>query len=129
MSRRRSRRGAASAVLREHLSVICGCEKSGESLKSYAERHGVSVHTLYQAKKTARQRGLLPPYRSPRSAASRRGSAKPPRFIEARPTHSGAPAIRRTWRIRFASGEVLESDGTLSIDDIVHLAERFRGQS
>ena len=70
MSRRSSKRGSASALLRERLSLIRACEKSGESLKSYAERHGISVHALYQAKKAARKRGLLPPHRSQRSASS-----------------------------------------------------------
>ena len=70
MSRRSSKRGVVSARLREHLSVIRACEKSGESLKSYAGRHEVSVHALYQAKKTARKQGLLPPHRAMRPTGS-----------------------------------------------------------
>jgi transposase-like protein len=129
MSRRSSKRNAASAALRERLGAIRTCEKSGESIKSYAERHGISVHSLYQAKKTARQQGLLPPHRSPRSTTSQRQHAEAPRFVEARTATSMTPAIRQTWRIRFASGDVMESDAPLSIDDIVHLAVRLRGQS
>jgi len=129
MSRRSSKRGAASAALRERLTAIRVCEKSGESIKSYAERHGISVHSLYQAKKAARQQGLLPPHRSPRSTTSQRQHGQAPRFVEARTTTSVTPAIRRTWRIRFASGDVLECDAPLSMDDIVRLAERIRGQS
>jgi len=34
-------------------------ELQSKSLKAYAARHGISVHSLYQAKKQARQQGLL----------------------------------------------------------------------
>ena len=116
MSRRISRRSAASARLREHLSVIRACEKFGESLKSYAKRQGISVHALYQAKKAARQQGLLPPYRSTRSVASQGKNAQSRRFVEARATTSMAPPLRPTWRVRFASGDALESDSPLSTE-------------
>ncbi len=129
MSRRSTNQGTASVRLRERLSVVRACEKSGEPLKTYAERHGISVHALYQAKKVARKKGLLPPHRSARSTPSQRMSARPPRFVEARTTTSMTPATRPTWRIRFASGDVLESDAPLSMDDVVRLAVRMRGQS
>ena len=129
MSRRSSKRVAASAKLRERLSVIRACERSGESLKSYAERHGISVHALYQAKKAARKQGLLPPHRATRSAGSGPEAARRSRFVEARSTASMPRPIRPTWRIRFTSGDVLESDAPLSMDDVVRLAVRMRGQS
>ncbi len=128
MARRSSKRGAASTALREHLSTIRSCEKSGESLKSYAERHGVSVHSLYQAKKTARKKGLLPPHRATSQAGSPAKSPRRTRFVEARPATSMPSPVRSRWRIRFTSGEVLESDATLSMDDIVRLAEQLRGR-
>ena len=126
MSRRSSKRGTASARLRERLNVVRACKKSGESLKTYAERHEISVHSLYQAKKVARKKGLLPPHRSA-SSASQRKSARPPRFVEARVTPSMTPAIRSTWRIRFTSGDVLESDAPLSMEEVVRLSLRLRG--
>ena len=129
MTRRSSKRGVASARLREHMSAIRACEKSGESLKSYAERHGVSVHALYQAKKAARKQGLLPPHRATRSTGSGPETARRSRFVEARPAASMPHPIRPTWRIRFTSGDVLESDAPLSMDDVVRLAVRMRGQS
>ena len=128
MSKRSSKRDAASARLRERLSVVRACEKSGESLKTYAERHAISVHSLYQAKKVARQKGLLPPHRSARSASQGK-STRPPRFVEARVTTSMTPAIRSAWRIRFTSGDVLESATPLSMEDVFHLAVRLRGDS
>ena len=129
MSSRSSKRGVGSARLREHLRVIRACEKSGESLKSYAELHGVSVHALYQAKKNARKQGLLPPHRATSSPGTGSEVVGRRRFVEARTTTSMTPSIRATWRIRFASGDVLESDAPLSMDDVVHLAVRMRGQS
>lgn len=128
MSRRSSKRGTASARLRERLNVVRACEKSGESLKTYAERHEISVHSLYQAKKVARKKGLLPPHRSARSASQRK-STRPARFVEARATTSMPPAIRSSWRIRFTSGDVLESNAPLSMEDVVRLALRLRGES
>ena len=129
MSSRSLKRGAGSARLREHLSVIRACEKSGESLKSYAELHGVSVHALYQAKKNARKQGLLPPHRATSSPGTGSEIARRTRFVEVHSTASMSVPIRPTWRIRFASGDVLESDAPLSMDDVVHLAVRMRGQS
>ena len=129
MSRKSSRRSAASARLREHLSVIRACEKSGESLKSYATRQGISVHALYQAKKAARQQGLLPPYRSTRSVPSQEKNVQSRRFVEARAATAMAPPRRPAWRIRFVSGDVLESDAPLSMEDVARFAVQIRGQS
>ena len=54
--------GLAAGTLRKRLVQVRACERAGESLKAYAARHGISVHSLYQAKKEARQQGLLPPH-------------------------------------------------------------------
>ena len=64
MGTARSAEEHLSPTLRERLSQIRACEKSGESLKAYAERHAMSVGSLYQAKKLARQQGALPPHRT-----------------------------------------------------------------
>ena len=58
MGSRKSRGQEASARLRKRLGQVRACEQSGETLKAYAAHHGISVHSLYQAKKQARQRGL-----------------------------------------------------------------------
>ena len=60
MASKRLRGSEASARLRKQLEQIRACERSGETLKTYAARHGISVHALYEAKKKARQQGLLP---------------------------------------------------------------------
>ena len=125
MGSARSVPGMPSPALRKRLAQVRTCEKSGESLKAYAERQGISVHSLYQAKKVARKRGLLPSHRATRSALSDSKTAWGRRFVEARTMTSKAPSIRPTWRIRFTSGDVLESDAPLSMDDVIRLAMRL----
>ncbi len=48
-----------SPALRKHLDGIRDCERSGEPMKRYAARKGLSIHTLYQAKKVLRKKGVL----------------------------------------------------------------------
>ena len=116
-----------SATLRRRLSQIHACEKSGETLKAYAERHGLSVHSLYQAKKMARQRGLLAPHRSGRTKGRPSKEDSASRFVEAR-----APAALRhpvtEWRLRFRGGEVLESSALLDVEFALRLVEALRGR-
>lgn len=59
-------RDELSATLSKHLDVIEAFARSGEPLKRYAERTGLSIHTLYQAKKELRKKGVLPPPQRPR---------------------------------------------------------------
>ena len=124
MASRRTGAAAASAKLRERLERIEACEKSGQSLKAYAQREGLSVDTLYQAKKEARRRGLIPPY--PHPSVGRAGSsstARPSRFVKA-VRRADAPAAQGTaWRLRFSGGEVLECDAPLSADVAILLLE------
>ena len=48
-------------TLSNWLAIIRSCEQSGESLKSYAARKGLSIHSLYQAKRSLRAKGILQP--------------------------------------------------------------------
>ncbi len=128
MSARESKKNRSSELLRERLDVIASCAKLGESLKSYADRHGVSVYPFYQAKKIARQRQLLPPHRPSGSALEPVRKARPPRFVEVRPA-STSQTTRPTWRLRFPGGEVLESDTPLRVEEIVQLAQQFRSRT
>ena len=120
--------GGASATLRKRLAQIRACERSGESLKAYAERHDLSVHVLYGAKRVARQQGLLPPHRAEKARAARSTRDQAPRFAEAiaraRGSDSGA-----AWRLRFAGGEALESSTPLGIEEALRLIEAVRGRS
>ncbi len=130
MASKRSIGGGPSAKLRNRMVQLEACEKSGESVKAYAKRHGLSVDVLYQAKKEARRQGLIPPHRSPNPARS----AKPPkagltRFVKA-VRRTEAPVVQGfAWRIRFPSGEVLESSTPLSADVVVLLLESLGRRS
>jgi transposase len=127
MGSKGSSSGGASAILRKRLAQIRACEQSGESLKAYAERHGLSVHVLYGAKRVARQRGLLPPHRVEKARAARSTREEAPRFAEAiartRVSDSGS-----AWRLRFAGGEALESRTPLGIEEALRLIEAVRGR-
>ncbi len=129
MGSKNSRRDRASANLRKRLAVIRACEKSGESLKDYAERQGLSVHMLYQAKKVARQQGLLAPHGA-EPARRTRSKARPrrPRFVDVvRREEARQPAV--AWRLRFSTGVVFESETSLGPDEILRLVAALRTPS
>jgi hypothetical protein len=107
---------------------VKACEASGETLKAYAQRRDLSVQSLYQAKKIARKKGLLAPHGSPSSVGSDSKAVRRRRFVEARTTTSATPTASPTWRIRFTCGAVLESNAPLSMEDVLRLADQFRGR-
>ena len=129
MGSKRSSRAGPSVTLRKRLAQIAACEPTGESLKVYAERHGLSVHTLYQAKKVARRQGLIPPYRIQNTTrAAKPLKARPARFVQAvRKLDTAGQGM--AWRLRFAGGEVLESGTPLTVEVTLRLIEQLRGCS
>jgi len=122
MGSKRSSALEPSVRLRKRLAEIQACEDSGESLKAYAVRRGISVYPLYQAKKLARQQGLLPPHREGKEKRPRTGKNRSPRFVEATAVVSSRPTTT-AWRLRFASGEILESNTPLDIEVALRLIE------
>jgi hypothetical protein len=125
---RESGKGEVSLTLRQHLEHVKACETSGETLKSYAQRRGLSAQALYQSKKVARQRGLLPPHRGSASKKAQPKRSGPSRFVEA----VRSPVIRESgpaWRLRFVGGELLECSTPLEIEDVLRIAERLGGRS
>lgn len=100
-----------SRRVERRLAEVAACERRGESLKVYAERTGQSVYGLYEAKRLARQAGVLPPYRGGRAKPHRAAAAA--RFVEAvvARTSGNAPSSGSgiAWRLRLPSGSVLES--------------------
>ena len=128
MGSKKSRSREASARLSKRLSQIQACEQSGETLKTYAARHRISVHGLYQAKKQARQKGLLPAYRTqkPRAAGAKRPKAtRRPRFVEA-VVAPAAPTSALAWRLCLRSGDVIESNTPLGYDETLRLIHALR---
>ena len=128
MGSKRSGSAAGSPALRRRLTEIQSCEDSGESLKAYATRRGISVHSLYQAKKMARQQGLLPPHRSQKAKSSRTKSVRPPHFVKATAVVSSRPPSA-AWRVRFAGGEILESNTPLDVEAALRLIESLGSRS
>ena len=78
MSRRKSAEARLSPALRKGLVHIRSCEKSGETLKSYAERKGLSVRSLYDAKKKLRLQGILAPHGKPPAVPATPRVSQPP---------------------------------------------------
>ena len=128
MGRRRSEGAVVSVTLRKRLAEVQSCEDSGEPLKAYAERRGISVHSLYQAKKTARQHGLLPPHHNGKAKTSRAKEIRSPRFVEASAVVSSRPSPT-AWSLRFPGGEVLESHTPLDVEVVLRLIESLRRRS
>lgn len=100
----RRRRSEASPELSERqrywLRHIRAAERRREPLKHYAKRLRLSEHSLYEAKRQLRERGVLAP------APKRRSPAK--RFVR---VVAAEPASRRgssPLRVQLASGAVLE---------------------
>ncbi len=133
MGNKNSRRDRASANLRKRLAEVRACEEAGESLKDYAKRQGLSVHMLYQAKKLARQQGLLAPHRT--GPPVKRTRSKPddrplhrPRFVEAvRRVEAREPAV--AWRLRLSTGVVFESATPIAPDEIIRLVDALQARS
>lgn len=124
-------RAALSATLRTHLDVIEACEQSGEPLSRYAERNGLSIHTLYQAKKELRKKGVLPPPQRPRDTAGwKRGDKvqRVPRFVQAVQSGEGKAAAL-AWRLRMPTGVVFESATPIAPDEIVRLVQALGSPS
>jgi len=128
MARSGSGEAALTPRMRERLAAVRACEKSGETLKSYAAREGLSVHSLYQAKKLARQQGILASHRGQKVEPSVPRASQPRRFVEGiRRADAGAGGA--TWRIRFPSGVVLESSAPLALEEALRLIDRLGGAS
>jgi len=117
-------------ILANWLAVIRACEKSGEALKSCAARKGLSIHSLYQAKRALREKGILqPPVAASknRQASSGRSAAKP-RFSQV-VRRIGEDPSSIPWRLRLPTGLVFESHAPLAVDDVVRLARGLGGAS
>ena len=127
MGSKKSRGRKASAQLRGRLEQVRACEESGETLKAYATRRKISVHALYQAKKEARQQGLLPAYGTRKTCAVRPKATRRPRFIEAI-SAPVTPTPGYAWRLRLRSGDVLESSMPLTGHETLRLIDALRGQ-
>ena len=88
---------ALSERQRDWLRHLRTCERSGETIRHYGERHGLSVHSLYSARK--RLRGLGISFGSPRRTSRVSFAKVSLREAGVGPVH---------WRVHFPNGAVVE---------------------
>ena len=95
------------------LEHLYSWERSGGSLKAYAERHALDHRRLYRFKRILRDKGVYRP-----------GEARSRRFVRARVEPMGESAPR-LWRVRFRNGCVVELVGESDprvLLELVHIA-------
>ncbi len=109
-------------ALRRHLSEIRDCEQSGEPMKRYAARKGLSIHTLYQAKKVLRKKGVLGSPSGTRAKSRIVRTAEKPalRFVQA-VRRSEDDEMGLAWRVRLPGGVIFESKAALASDEMLRL--------
>ena len=93
---------ALSERQREWLRHLRACERSGETIRQYGERKGLSVHRLYSARK--RLRGLGISFGSPRRSCG---------VSFAKVTLGEAAVGPASWRVHFPNGAVVEWNAPL----------------
>lgn len=103
-----------TARQRGWLRHLRACERSGETIKAYARREGLSLQTLYQAGKRLRRLGVLEPRTPRRRKVPVSGFVR----VEAAATGRGPGAA---WRIRLPSGVVFECNAPLEHADLLSL--------
>jgi hypothetical protein len=108
MSGRRKSKDSIRAQLtarqRSWLKHLETAELNGETLRDYASRKKLSVHSLYSTRKRLRQLGMSFPTRPAKRAVSFDRVTVVPEPV--------APSV--AWRLRFPNGAVLESNTDLS---------------
>ena len=110
-----SKGGKHSASIRESLTErqqywlahLDKADARGESLRDYAAREKVSIHSLYSARKSLAKLGM------PISQPARRSSPVAFDRVKVAP-RSSAPVV--VWRLRFPNGAVLESNTALTAE-------------
>ena len=110
MPTRRSKEPSEAALTpgqRKGLQHLRAVQRSGETIKEYAARRGLSVQSLYQAGKRLRRLGVL----EPRVGRRRERAASP--FVKVEPAAARREATP-AWRIRLSSGVVFESSAPLA---------------
>lgn len=120
---RRVSTGAEAALTprqREWLRHLRVCMRRGETMRGYAQRHGLSEHGLYQAATDLRQRGVLAPGQPRRSSTKRATLGKRPTFVKVTP--AALTIGSSAWRVRLPNGVVLEGSERLGTEWLEALA-------
>ena len=82
---------------------VRAAESRGEALTAYAKRRGLSVGSLYEAKRRLRQAGLLE-----RATRSKSATAQAPGFVELAVHERPAGTTASSLRVQLPNGTVLE---------------------
>ena len=88
---------ALSERQRHWLRHLRACERAGETIRQYGERQGLSVHSLYSARKRLRGLGIS-------FGSSQRSS----RFSFAKVSLGEVGVGPAHWRVHFPNGAVVE---------------------
>ncbi len=109
----RKARAELTAVQEGWLVHLQACASTGETMRGYAMRKGLSEHALYQAAKELRRKGALPPVkRSSAKRIAKRAAESRPRFVEVKTT-AAAPREAAAWRAHLPNGVVIEGSSEL----------------
>lgn len=100
---------------REWLRHLRKAAGAGDTVRAYAQRHGLSEHSMYQAAKDLRRKGVLAPAgrSSTKGVARRSAVAQGPRFVEVKANRPAPPETPNAWRARLPNGVVVEGSGDL----------------
>jgi hypothetical protein len=104
--------GALTERQRYWFRHLQACERAGETIRQYGERQGLSVHSLYSARK--RLRGLGISFGSSRQAST-------VSFAKLRLRES--PAGASHWRVHFSNGAMVEWDVPLGSEQARELLQ------
>ena len=110
---RRKRASGLTPRQREWLSHLRKAE--GDTVRAYAQRHGLSEHSMYQAAKDLRRKGVLAPAgrASTKRVTRRSPGAQRPRFVEVQASRPAPSETPSAWRARLPNGIVVEGSGDL----------------
>jgi hypothetical protein len=88
--------------LRTWLDHIRACEASGQKMKTYASQQGLSLRSMYDAKKALVKKGVLPRSRSCRQN----------RFQQVRIAPAVKQPVSSDWSIRLPNAVVVNFTGS-----------------
>ena len=88
---------------RERLKHVRAAESRGEALTDYAKHRGLSVSSLYEAKRRLRQVGVIPA-----AKAENATKARAARFVELAVRQGPVDATGASLRVQLPNGTVLE---------------------
>jgi hypothetical protein len=122
MGQRRSRDDTPPTRLTERqaywLEQLQACEASGLTTRAFSQKHRLSVHALYQARKMRRRREAVASPVKKRSVTFAKVRTVPP-----------VPVQGGLWRVRLPNGAVIELEAPRGPEDRLRLLQSVAGLS